>query len=314
MLRITSYAERLLKGLDEADWPASTKEMQRNWIGRSEGAEIDFPVPAAQASIRVFTTRPDTIFGATYMVLAPEHPLVASLTSASQRALVTAYCARATRKSDLERSELQKEKSGVFTGGYAVNPATGHPIPVWVADYVLSTYGTGAIMAVPGQDERDWEFAQVYDLPIVRTVAPPKGFEGGAYTGDGPIINSGFLDGLHVSEAKNRMMDWIESTGAGSRKINYKLRDWLFSRQRYWGEPIPVIFSDGMAKVLSSEDLPLTLPELESFKPSGSLEGPPGAGTPVAAYHRSRNGWHGSPRNQHHAAMGWILLVLSALH
>ncbi len=274
MLKITSYAERLLAGLDETDWPASTKEMQRNWIGRSEGAEIDFPLPNASASIRVFTTRPDTIFGATYMVLAPEHPLVETLTTEAQHEVVMAYRDQAVRKSELERTGTRKEKSGVFTGGYAVNPATESLIPVWVADYVLGTYGTGAIMAVPGQDDRDWEFADVFGLPIVRTVAPPKGYTGDAYTGDGLAINSGFLNGLRVEEAKARILDWLEATGTGTRQVNYKLRDWLFSRQRYWGEPIPVIFSDGAAKAIPLEDLPLTLPALEEFKPSGSLEGP----------------------------------------
>ena len=274
MLRITAYAERLLEGLDHMDWPESTKEMQRNWIGKSEGAEISFPAAEGDASIRVFTTRPDTIFGATYMVLAPEHPLVDEFTSAAQREEVETYRIRTARKSDLERTAEHKEKSGVFTGGYAVNPATGRTIPVWVADYVLYSYGTGAIMAVPGQDERDWEFAEVFGLPIIRTVQPPATFEGKAYTGDGPAINSDFLDGLHLKEAKARIICWLESSGHGMRKVNYKLHDWLFSRQRYWGEPIPIIFSDGVAKAMPAEDLPLTLPELEAFKPSGSLEGP----------------------------------------
>ena len=274
MLKITSYAERLLAGLEDTDWPSSTKEMQRNWIGRSEGAEIDFPLADKPDAIRVFTTRPDTIFGATYMVLAPEHPFVARLTTEAQRVDITAYCAQAARKSDLERTDLQKEKSGVFTGGYAINPATEQRIPVWVADYVLGTYGTGAIMAVPGQDERDWEFAEVFALPIVRTVAPPEGFDGRAYTGDGPAINSGFLDGLRVGAAKARILEWLESSGFGRRKVNYKLRDWLFSRQRYWGEPIPVVFVEGQAQPLSPDDLPVELPALEEFKPSGSLEGP----------------------------------------
>ncbi len=276
MLRITHYAERLLAGLETTDWPASTKEMQRNWIGRSEGAEIDFPVHDVRdgAFIRVFTTRPDTIFGATYMVLAPEHPLVREVASPGQATAVTAYCAQASRKSDLERSAFQKEKTGVFTGGYAVNPATRARIPIWVADYVLASYGTGAIMAVPGQDERDWAFAETFGLPIVRTVQPPDGFAGGAYLGDGPAINSGFLDGQHMNAAKARIIEWLEETSAGRRKVNYKLRDWLFSRQRYWGEPIPVVYSGGTAKPLNSDDLPLTLPVLEEFKPSGSLEGP----------------------------------------
>ncbi len=274
VLRITEYAERLLQGLEDADWPASTKEMQRNWIGRSEGAEIDFTVVGSDRLIRVYTTRPDTLFGATYMVLAPEHELVEALTTPERRAAVTGYRERAARKSDLERTELQKEKTGEFTGGYAINPASGEPIPVWVADYVLATYGTGAIMAVPGQDERDWAFAAAHDLPIRRTVKPVDGFVGKAYLGDGPAINSGFLNGLHVKEAKERMLEWLESTGNGRRKINYKLRDWLFSRQRYWGEPLPVIYVDGVAKGLPEKALPVALPELEEFKPSGTPEGP----------------------------------------
>lgn len=274
VLRITEYAERLLQGLEDADWPSSTKEMQRNWIGRSEGAEIEFPVAGSDRLIRVYTTRPDTLFGATYMVLAPEHELVEVLTTPERRAAVSRYRERAARKSDLERTELQKEKTGEFTGGYAVNPANGEHIPVWVADYVLATYGTGAIMAVPGQDERDWAFAAAHELPIRRTVKPADGFVGKAYLGDGPAINSGFLNGLHVKQAKERMLDWLEETGNGRRKINYKLRDWLFSRQRYWGEPLPVIYVDGVAKGLPEEALPVALPELEEFKPSGSPEGP----------------------------------------
>ena len=275
MLKITAYAERLLEGLDDVEWPTSTKEMQRNWIGRSEGAEIDFPVAGyAGEVIRVFTTRPDTVFGATYMVLAPEHRLVDIITTDEQRQAVTQYRREAARKSDLERTELQKEKTGVFTGGYAVNPVNDEDIPIWVADYVLASYGTGAIMAVPGQDERDWEFAEVFDLPIIRTVQPPDDFEGRAFLGDGPAINSGFLDGLYIAEAKKKIIDWLEENGKGERKINFKLRDWLFSRQRYWGEPFPVIFVDGEPKTVPQDHLPVTLPDLDAFKPSGSPEGP----------------------------------------
>ena len=275
VLKITSYAERLLQGLEDTDWPVSTKEMQRNWIGRSVGAEINFPlVDHGEKAVRVYTTRPDTLFGATYMVLAPEHTLVDVITKADCREAVKAYQEQAARKSDLERTELQKEKTGIFTGAYAINPATQESIPIWVGDYVSVAYGTGAIMAVPGQDERDWAFAERYDLPIRRTVKPPDDFEGQAYTGDGPAINSGFLDGLDVAAAKVCIIDWLEAQGAGHKKVNYKLRDWLFSRQRYWGEPIPIIFEGGQASAVPGDHLPITLPQLEEFKPSGTPEGP----------------------------------------
>lgn len=275
VLKITDYADALLSGLDDLDWPESTKEMQRNWIGRSEGAEIDFRIDGdADDSIRVFTTRPDTIFGATYMVLAPEHPLVDTLTSTSERDIVQRYQQDTARKSELERAELQKDKTGVFTGGFAINPANGKPIPVWVADYVLASYGTGAIMAVPGQDQRDWDFAKAFDLPIIRTVQPPKDFDSEAYLGDGLTINSGFLNGSTTNEAKKKIILWLGEQGHGTAKINYKLRDWLFSRQRYWGEPFPIIYVDGEPKCLPDEELPITLPELAEFKPSGSPEGP----------------------------------------
>ncbi len=275
VLRITQYAERLLDGLDQMDWPASTKEMQRNWIGRSEGADIDFKVKNSEDSyIRVYTTRPDTLFGATYMVLAPEHPLVEQIASDDQLDEVRRYMERASRKSDLERTELQKEKTGVYTGACAINPVNHESIPIWIADYVLSSYGTGAIMAVPGQDERDWAFAAKYGLPIRRTVQPPPEFTGLAYTGDGPAINSDFLNGLYVEEAKKEILQWLEEHNVGRRKVNYKLRDWLFSRQRYWGEPIPVVFEHEEVCSLPENALPITLPELEEFKPSGTPEGP----------------------------------------
>ncbi len=269
MLKITAYADRLLEDLEGLDWPESTKEMQRNWIGRSEGAEITFAVDGfPDENITVFTTRPDTIFGATYMVLAPEHNLVAKITTAEQSDSVKKYQKEASRKSDLERTELQKKKTGVFTGAFAINPVNGEKIPVWIADYVLATYGTGAIMAVPGQDERDWEFAEIFDLPILRTVQPPQDFDGKAYLGDGPAINSDFLNGLHIAEAKKKIIDWLEEKGAGTRKINYKLRDWLFSRQRYWGEPFPVLHAeDGSTRPLDESDLPLTPPEMDDYKP-----------------------------------------------
>ena len=274
VLKITAFADELLTGLDDLDWPASTKEMQRNWIGRSEGAEIDFRVAGHAETLRVFTTRPDTLFGATYMVLAPEHELVTALTSEPQRAAVDAYREQAASKSDLERSQLQKEKTGVFTGAYAINPANGASIPIWIADYVLASYGTGAIMAVPAQDQRDWDFASKYALPIVRTVEPPASFDGEAYLGDGPCINSDFLDGLNVEQAKTAMIEWLQAQGRGERRVNYKLRDWLFSRQRYWGEPFPIVFVDGEPRALPDDALPVMLPELEDFKPSGSPEGP----------------------------------------
>ncbi len=275
VLRITEYAERLLDGLKQTDWPVSTKEMQRNWIGRSEGADIDFPVQGVEsARIRVYTTRPDTIFGATYMVLAPEHPMVDQISTEAQLDQVQNYQELASHKSDLERTELQKEKTGVFTGAYAVNPANEEAIPIWIADYVLYSYGTGAIMAVPGQDERDWAFAAKYDLPIRRTVQPPTGFTGLAYTGDGVAVNSEFLNGLHIEEAKARIIDWLEEHNVGRRKVNYKLRDWLFSRQRYWGEPIPMIFENEKVQALPEDVLPINLPELDEFKPSGTPEGP----------------------------------------
>jgi len=274
MMRITAYAERLLEDAKELDWPQSTLEQQRNWIGKSEGAEVNFPIKGRNETIRVFTTRPDTIFGATYMVLAPEHPLVELLTTAEHREAVKAYREAASRKSELERG-IEKEKTGIFTGSYAINPANQKEIPIWVADYVLMSYGTGAIMAVPGEDERDWEFAEKYGLPIVRTVQPPPDFTGKWYLGDGPAINSGFLNGLFVEEAKAKIIEWLEGQGIGKRKVQYKLRDWLFSRQRYWGEPIPIIhLEDGTMKALPESELPLLLPDLEKFQPSGTTESP----------------------------------------
>ena len=274
MLRITAYAERLLADLDGLDWPESIKDLQRNWIGRSEGAEVDFAIVGSPRALRIFTTRPDTMFGATYMVVSPEHPWVQELCTDAQRAPVAAYCEAAARKSDRDR-QTAREKTGVFTGSYCRNPATGRDIPIWVADYVMMGYGTGAIMAVPGQDERDWEFAEVFGLPIVRTVQPPADFDGQAYLGDGPAINSGFLDGLDVAAAKQKMLAWLEAEGLGERKVNYKLRDWLFSRQRYWGEPFPLLkFADGSVRVLEPDELPLTLPEVAEYKPTGTGEGP----------------------------------------
>ncbi|MDD5719170.1 MAG: leucine--tRNA ligase, partial [Candidatus Krumholzibacteria bacterium] len=274
MLRITAYAERLLADLDGLDWPESIKDLQRNWIGRSDGAEVAFPVSGQDRVLRIFTTRPDTMFGATYMVVSPEHPWVAELATPAQREVVAAYCEQAARRSDRDR-QTAKDKTGVFTGSFCRNPATGREIPIWVADYVMMGYGTGAIMAVPGQDERDWEFAEIFDLPIVRTVQPPADFDGKAYLGDGPAINSGFLDGLEVAAAKERMIAWLTEQRLGERKVNFKLRDWLFSRQRYWGEPFPLLkFADGTVRVLEPDELPLTLPEVEHYKPAGTGEGP----------------------------------------
>ena len=256
VLKITAYAERLLQDLDDLDWPESLKDMQRNWIGKSVGAEIDFAIQGYEGEkIRVFTTRPDTLFGATYMVLAPEHHLVDIIASEQQRSSVQEYVETSAAKSDLDRQELSKEKTGVWTGAFAIHPVTKKQIPIWIADYVLVSYGTGAIMAVPAQDERDWEFAEAFDLPIVRTVEPEDGFTGKAYTGDGPAINSDFLNGMGVAEAKTTMIQWLEDHGVGSKAINYKLRDWLFSRQRYWGEPFPIIHTDEGAVPLSEDQL-----------------------------------------------------------
>lgn len=274
MMRITAFAERLLEDAEQLDWPASTLEQQRNWIGRSEGAEIDFPVKGLDKPIRVFTTRPDTIFGATYLVLAPEHPFVETVTTPENRETMLDYRNQALKKSDLDRG-IEKDKTGLFTGSYAVNPATRKEIPIWVADYVMMGYGTGAIMAVPGQDDRDWTFADQYGLPIIRTVQPPEDFSGNAYTGEGPAIHSEFLNGLDVAAAKDKIVKWIEQKGIGRRTTRYKLRDWLFSRQRYWGEPIPIIhWEDGTMSQVPEPELPLLLPDLKKFQPSGTTESP----------------------------------------
>ncbi|WEG13849.1 leucine--tRNA ligase [Pullulanibacillus sp. KACC 23026] len=275
MLKITAYADRLIEDLEEVDWPESIKEMQRNWIGRSEGAEVNFEIDGHEdAFITVFTTRPDTLYGATYAVLAPEHKLVDQITTAEQRQAVEEYRTQVASKSDLERTELSKEKTGVFTGAYAVNPVNGEKLPIWIADYVLITYGSGAIMAVPAHDERDFEFAQKFGLKIVPVV------EGGdvtkeAFTGDGPHINSGFLNDLNKAEAIAKIIDWLEEKGIGTRKVTYRLRDWLFSRQRYWGEPIPIIhMEDGEMVPVPEEELPLMLPKTSEIRPSGTGESP----------------------------------------
>ncbi|GAB4244935.1 MAG: leucine--tRNA ligase [Candidatus Methylacidiphilales bacterium] len=270
VLRITAYAQRLLDDLEGLAWPESLKEMQRNWIGRSEGARVKFAVEGSGEPIEVFTTRPDTLFGATYMVLAPEHPLVEQITRPEQRAQVEAYRARVAAKSDLERTDLAKDKTGVDTGARAINPVNGEAIPVWIADYVLMGYGTGAIMAVPAHDERDFAFAQTFHLPVREVVRPADGAlePGHCFSGEGIAVHSGFLDGLPTAEAKARMIDWLEERGAGQRAVQFKLRDWLFSRQRYWGEPFPIVYRDGTPEPLDESDLPVALPELDDFKPS----------------------------------------------
>ncbi|KAL3850893.1 hypothetical protein ACJIZ3_012775 [Penstemon smallii] len=285
MLKITAYADRLLEDLNDLDWPESVKEMQRNWIGRSEGAEMQFNVVDTDVKITVYTTRPDTIFGATYLVLAPEHVLLTSIVSGAQSKDVEEYKELASRKSELERTELQKEKTGVFSGCYAINPANGKPIPIWVADYVLGSYGTGAIMAVPAHDTRDHEFAMKYNIPVCGVVTPDNGsfsYLEKAYTGEGTIINSSNstsgldIDGLPCKTAGSKVIEWLEKTGNGMKKVNFKLRDWLFARQRYWGEPIPVIFLDDTTEgiPISEAELPLMLPELDEFTPTGTGEPP----------------------------------------
>jgi leucyl-tRNA synthetase len=274
ILKITTYADQLLEGLEDLNWSEAIKTMQRNWIGRSEGADVVFTVEGTEDEITVYTTRPDTLFGATYMVLAPEHPLVAKITTEGQKAAVQAYLDEAAKKSDLERTDLAKDKTGVFSGAYAVNPVNGEKIPVWIADYVLISYGSGAIMAVPAHDQRDWEFAKKFDIPIIR-VLEGGDIESEAYTGDGVHVNSGFLDGLGKEEAIAKMLDWLEERKLGKRSINYKLRDWIFSRQRYWGEPIPIVHCEKCGVVpLAEEELPLTLPEVESYAPTGTGESP----------------------------------------
>ncbi|MBS4216741.1 leucine--tRNA ligase [Bacillus sp. FJAT-49711] len=274
ILRITKYADRLLEDLEELDWPESIKDMQRNWIGRSEGAEVTFGIDGFDETFTVFTTRPDTLFGATYAVLAPEHPFVDKITSAEQKSAVKAYIDQIKTKSDLERTDLAKDKTGVFTGGYAVNPVNGKKIPIWIADYVLMSYGTGAIMAVPAHDERDYEFAEKFKLDIVEVVAGGN-IDETAYTGDGVHVNSGFLDGMNKEEAISTMIDWLEKEGKGTKKVTYRLRDWLFSRQRYWGEPIPIIhWEDGTMTTVPESELPVILPETDQIKPSGTGESP----------------------------------------
>lgn len=275
VLKITAYADRLIDDLDLVDWPESVKEMQRNWIGRSEGASVFFPVVGDEdTKIEVFTTRADTLFGASYVVLAPEQELVDQLTTPEHKAEVEKYKEGASRRSDLERTDLNKDKTGVFTGSYVINPVNGEKLPIWISDYVLASYGTGAVMAVPSGDQRDYDFATKFDLPI-KPVIEGTDVSEGAFDGDGKHINSGFLDGLNVADAKQKMIDWLEEHDAGYKKVNYRLRDWIFSRQRYWGEPIPVIhWDDGTTSLVPEDELPLELPKTDNIEPSGTGESP----------------------------------------
>ncbi|MDD1381675.1 MULTISPECIES: leucine--tRNA ligase [Limosilactobacillus] len=275
VLKITAYADRLIDDLDLVDWPESVKEMQRNWIGRSEGASVFFPVVGDEdTKIEVFTTRADTLFGASYVVLAPEQELVDQLTTSEHKAEVEKYKEEASRRSDLERTDLNKDKTGVFTGSYVINPVNGEKLPIWISDYVLASYGTGAVMAVPSGDQRDYDFATKFDLPI-KPVIEGTDVSEGAFDGDGKHINSGFLDGLNIADAKQKMIDWLEEHDAGHKKVNYRLRDWIFSRQRYWGEPIPVIhWDDGTTSLVPEDELPLELPKTDNIEPSGTGESP----------------------------------------
>ncbi|MCI0449776.1 MAG: leucine--tRNA ligase [Chlorobi bacterium] len=279
MLKITQYAERLLVDLDMLDWPESTKEMQRNWIGKSEGAKVNFKIKSHPETIEIFTTRPDTLWGATYMVLSPEHPYVEIITTPECRTALEIYVNNAKNKSDLERQALEKEKTGVFTGAYAINPVNNDEIPIWISDYVLMSYGTGAIMAVPGHDQRDWEFANKFHLPIVEVVklidSDKSDLNESVFTGEGVSVNSGFITGLKTEKAKKKVIEWLEQKSIGKRAVQYKLRDWLFSRQRFWGEPFPIIYlEDGTVKLVPEEDLPVTLPEVDNYKTSGTGESP----------------------------------------
>ena len=275
VLKITAYADRLIKDLDLVDWPESVKEMQRNWIGRSEGASVFFHVAGdEETKIEVFTTRADTLFGASYVVLAPEQELVDQLTTPEHKEEVAQYKEEASRRSDLERTDLNKEKTGVFTGSYVINPVNGEKLPIWISAYVLASYGTGCVMAVPSGDQRDYDFAKKFDLPI-KPISEGADLSEGAFDGDGKHINSGFLDGLNIKDAKAKMIDWLEEHDAGHKQVNYRLRDWIFSRQRYWGEPIPVIhWDDGTTSLVPENELPLKLPDTDNIEPSGTGESP----------------------------------------
>ncbi|GHU47028.1 leucine--tRNA ligase [Spirochaetia bacterium] len=283
ILKITDYAQALLEDLDGLDWPEPVKLMQRNWIGRSEGANVTFKIDSIEEKIEIYTTRPDTLFGATYMVLAPEHPLIATIATPEQKAAIQAYIDSAAKKSDLERTDLAKEKTGVFSGAYAINPVNGKKLPIWIADYVLISYGTGAIMAVPAHDERDWDFAKTFDLPIVQVVSQEKPIMSNDYSAvpleytvaDGWAVNSGQFDGLPTVEAKQKVSEWLQAQGIGRKAVNYKLRDWVFSRQRYWGEPIPLVHCPHCGIVpLPETELPLRLPQVDRYAPSGTGESP----------------------------------------
>lgn len=298
VLDIPAYAETLLKNLDELDWPESTKEIQRNWIGKSIGAEVTFSIKEKNGlTFTVFTTRCDTLFGATYCVLAPEHALVKQITTPDRLEDVEAYIKQTSAKSDLERTELNKEKTGVFTGAYAINPVNGKEIPIWISDYVLLTYGTGAIMAVPAHDERDYAFAKKFGLSII-PVLDGGDMEKEAYTQDGLHINSGFLDGLNKEDAISKMLAWLEEHHVGKKKINYKLREWIFARQRYWGEPIPIVYVDGKTEAIEESDLPLVLPELSDYKPSAS-----GASPLEKATDWVNTTWHGKKAKRETSTM-----------